>query len=58
MKANYLFGGIICLFLGIYIVGIQIKTFRERKQDNLGFDLKLLGGGIMAVILGMIYQSL
>jgi hypothetical protein len=46
-------GGLAFLILGLYITYIQIKTFKSGKQDQLGFDIKLLGGGIMAIILGL-----
>jgi len=46
-------GGITCLVLGIYISIVQIKKFAKRKQDELGFDIKLLGGGIIFIIGGI-----
>ena len=42
-----------CLGLGIFITRKQIKIFQAKEQDDLGFDVKLLGGGIMAIILGI-----
>lgn len=53
MNGLYVFGGIACLVFGIYLTKKQVKTFNSGKQDQLGFDIKLLGGGIMAIIGGV-----
>jgi len=53
MNALYVLGGVACLGLGIYITIRQVKTFVKDEQDDLGFDIKLLGGGIMAITLGI-----
>jgi hypothetical protein len=48
-----LLGGIAALGLGTYITSIQIKKFRKKEQDNLGWDIRLLAGGIMFIIIGI-----
>jgi len=47
-------GGLAFFAIGLYITFVQIKIFRAGKQDQLGFDIKWLGGGIMAIILGLV----
>jgi hypothetical protein len=56
----YVVVGFACLILGVYIVIIQLKKLKKREQDNLGFDIQLLAGGIMALVLGvgMIIQNM
>ena len=44
--------GLACLIIGFPLTIKQIKIFRAGEQDQLGFDIKLLGGGIMAIIAG------
>ena len=53
MNILYVIGGIGCMSLGVYITKIQVKRFMRGEQDNLGFDIKLLFGGIMGIILGI-----
>lgn len=56
----YIIGGLLCLAIGIYIIRLEVKTFMKGEQDEMGFDIRLLFGGIMAIILGvaMIIQNL
>jgi hypothetical protein len=49
----YTIGGFAVLVFGIWLIVKQMKTFAKKEQDQLGFDIKLLGGGIMAIILGI-----
>lgn len=60
MNLWYVIGGIICLSFGTFITIIQVKKISGGKQDNLGFSIQLLAGGIMAIILGvaMIVQNI
>jgi TctA family transporter len=51
----YVVGGIACLIFGLYISTVQIKKIKAGKQDQLGFDYKLLGGGIMFIIIGLAF---
>jgi len=55
MNSNFLYvlGGIACLIFGIWLTVKQVKTFKRGKQDQLGFDIKLLSGGIMGVMIGI-----
>ena len=53
MNNLYELGGIALLAFGIWLTVHQIKVFKEKKQDQLGFDIKLLSAGIMAIILGI-----
>ncbi len=60
MNGLDLLGGFACLAFGIFIILKQIKKFRNHQQDQLGFDIKLLGGGIIFIMGGicLIAQSL
>ncbi|WP_304067593.1 hypothetical protein [Pedobacter glucosidilyticus] len=49
----YFIGGITSLILGLYITINQIRIFLKKEQDELGWDIKLLGGGVTFVILGI-----
>jgi len=49
----YIIGGFACLVLGIWITVKQVIVFKKGEQDSLGFDIKLLGGGVMAVMFGV-----
>jgi hypothetical protein len=53
MNALYVFGGIACLVFGAWLTIKQIKIFAKGKQDQLGWDIKLLGGGIIFIIGGI-----
>jgi len=48
-----LIGGIAVLGLGVYITRNQIQTFRKKEQDELGWDIKLLGGGMGLMMIGI-----
>jgi 4-hydroxybenzoate polyprenyltransferase len=47
-----LLGGIVCLVFGVFITARQIKIIRTGKVDQLGFDYKLLAGGIVFIMAG------
>jgi hypothetical protein len=53
MSSVDLLAGLACLGFGIYITIIQIKKISKGKQDQLGFDIKFLGGGIMCIMVGV-----
>jgi LPXTG-motif cell wall-anchored protein len=55
MNSNFLYvlGGIALIGLGGYIVIRQIKKIKAGKVDSMGFDYRLLGGGIMFIIGGI-----
>jgi hypothetical protein len=53
MKELYGIGGIVCLVFGIYLTISEIKTFKEGKQNEFGWDIKGLGGGICFIIIGI-----
>ena len=53
MNILYTLGGFACLIFGIWLTINQINIFRRGEQDKLGFDIKMLGGGIMSMILGV-----
>ena len=46
MNYSYLFGGIATLGLGLWITIRQIKVFLRKEQDEMGWDIKLLAGGV------------
>jgi hypothetical protein len=53
MNALYIIRGFACLVLGIWITVKQVIVFKKGEQDSLGFDIKLLGGVVMAVVFGV-----
>jgi len=53
MNALYELGGIACLLFGIYYTRKHIRIFKNNEQDQLGWDIKGLGAGIMFVIIGV-----
>ena len=53
MRALYIVGGIASLIFGLVIIIRQIKTFKKGEQDELGFDIKLLGGGMGFLMIGI-----
>lgn len=53
MRALYILGGIASLIFGLVIIIRQIKTFKKGEQDELGFDIKLLGGGMGFLMIGI-----
>jgi len=53
INALYIFGGIAFASFGIWLTIKQIKIFVQGKQGSLGFDIQLLSGGLMAIILGI-----
>ncbi|MDF2435356.1 MAG: hypothetical protein JWP44_4987 [Mucilaginibacter sp.] len=57
MKILHIIGGVASLALGLYIIIRQVKIFFKGQQDNLGFSIKLLAGGIASLILGIALLS-
>jgi len=53
MNALYIILGIALLIFGIWLTKREIKIYMKGKQDKLGADIKMLGGGIMAIIIGI-----
>jgi len=53
MNYTYLFGGIASLGFGSWLTFNQIRIFALGKQDRLGWDIKLLSGGILSMMLGI-----
>jgi hypothetical protein len=49
----YVLGGIACLIFGAWLAIKQIKIFVRGKQDELGWDIKGLGVGIMFIMIGV-----
>jgi len=41
------------LAIGIYLTVKQVKIFMKGEQDNQGFDVKVLGLGIMIIMTGL-----
>jgi len=48
-----LFGGVALLASGIFLTTKQILTIKAGTDDKQGFDIKLLGGGIGLVMVGI-----
>jgi hypothetical protein len=57
MNFLYVLGGVACLAFGIWLTVHQVKIFLKKEQDELGFDIKGLGVGIMAIIIGIFIIS-
>jgi len=55
MNYPYLFGGIASLSFGGWLTIYQIRTLIRGKQDRLGWDIRLLSGGII-FLMGGIYM--
>jgi len=53
MNILYVLGGFACLALGLYLTIIELKIFSKGTQDKLGADIKILGGGIMFIMIGI-----
>jgi hypothetical protein len=53
MNNLYELGGVGCLAFGAWLTIKQIKVFAKGKQDELGFDIKGLGAGIMCIMIGV-----
>jgi hypothetical protein len=53
MNSVDMLAGLACIGIGVYITIVQIKKFSKGKQDQLGFDIKLLGGGVVFIIIGI-----
>lgn len=49
----YIIGGLLCLAIGIYIIRLEVRTFMKGEQDEMGFDIRLLGGGIFFIMTGV-----
>ncbi|GAA4092610.1 hypothetical protein [Mucilaginibacter panaciglaebae] len=54
MNTIYGIGGFFLTALGIYITKNQLTKIKTENVDQLGFDYKLLGGGVMAIIIGIV----
>jgi hypothetical protein len=53
MDYKYLIGGLAFLGFGVWLVINQVKIFRRGNQDELGWDIKLLAGGIIFAMIGI-----
>jgi hypothetical protein len=53
MNSLYVLGGIACLIFGAWLAIKQIKILVKGKQDELGWDIKGLGVGIMSIMIGI-----
>jgi len=53
MNGLYTIGGVILLAIGLYLTVKQIKIFVAGKQDQLGWDIRGLGAGIMSIMIGV-----
>jgi len=53
MHYLYIIGGIILLAYGLWQTITTSKVFINGKQDWLGADIKILGSGIMAIMIGI-----
>ena len=57
MANSHLIAGIASILFGALITLKQIKVFRQGEQDRLGFDIRLLIGGICFVFIGLALLS-
>lgn len=53
MNYTYLVGGIIALVFGGWLTLNQIKIFLKKQGDQLGWDIKLLSGGLIFIMIGI-----
>lgn len=53
MNYTYLVCDFFVLIFGLWLTFNQIRTFRKKEQDQLGWDIKLLSAGIMAIMIGI-----
>jgi hypothetical protein len=49
----YILGGIVCVGCGLYLTIHQSQKIAAGEDDELGFDYKGLGCGIMLIMLGI-----
>jgi len=53
MNIPYVLGGIASIALGLYITITQLKKIIAGEDDQLGFDYKGLGGGVIFIMVGI-----
>jgi len=53
MNYEYVIGGLVSVGAGILLIYNQAKIFLRGDQDQLGWDIKLLSGGILCLMLGL-----
>ncbi|MBB6110954.1 hypothetical protein [Mucilaginibacter lappiensis] len=53
MSGLYSIGGVALLGVGLYLTVKQIKIFMAGKQDQLGWDIRGLGTGIISIMIGV-----
>ncbi|HEY4323893.1 MAG TPA: hypothetical protein VGN20_07895 [Mucilaginibacter sp.] len=53
MNVLYVTGGIALLTFGIWQTIRELRIFAKGKQDKLGADIKILGSGIMFIMIGV-----
>jgi len=54
MNALYVAAGIGLLLFGIWLTIKKLKVFLNKKQDDFGGDINLLGVGVISIIGGII----
>lgn len=57
MDYTNLLGGIACLTFGAWLTIRQIRKVIKGTQDNMGWDIRAIGGGISFVIIGIYLLS-
>ncbi len=53
MNIPYVLGGIASLIFGTWLTIKEVNVYRAGEQDKLGADIKMLGGALMFVMLGL-----
>ncbi|MHB8208446.1 hypothetical protein [Mucilaginibacter sp.] len=53
MNILYVLGGIASLIFGTWLTIKEINVYRAGEQDKLGADIKMLGGALMLVMVGV-----
>lgn len=53
MNIQYLLGGLTCMVLGSWLTLKQIKILLKGKRDELGWDYRILAGGIIFIMGGI-----
>jgi hypothetical protein len=53
MNIPYELGGMASIAIGFYITKMQYRKIKAGEDDQLGFDYKGLGGGIILIMVGI-----
>ena len=46
-------GGIALIIVGLYFVVTYLRKYVKHEQDDMGFDSKLIAGGLGCIMIGI-----